>query len=143
MTHVTCRLTAENRDQLRNLTLGNRVWATFTFDPYRGWSNSSCVRLVAGCSVAGDAVERGVGGGPTVRAVLRRAEEGQAHIPGADAARQAGLVRPAAALAATLGRRARVRRPAARHRHLHRSQLEFLAYPHPAGSSLLVAPEPE
>jgi len=31
MTHVTCRLTAKNRDQLRNLTLGNRVWATFTF----------------------------------------------------------------------------------------------------------------
>jgi len=31
MTHVTCSLTAKNRDQLRNPTLGNRVWATFTF----------------------------------------------------------------------------------------------------------------
>ena len=31
MTHVTCRLTANNRDQLRNPTLGNRVWATFAF----------------------------------------------------------------------------------------------------------------
>jgi len=31
MTHVTCRLAAKNRDQLRNPTLGNRVWATFTF----------------------------------------------------------------------------------------------------------------
>jgi len=31
MTDVTWRLTAENRDQLRNPTLGNRVWATFTF----------------------------------------------------------------------------------------------------------------
>jgi len=31
MTHVTCRLTAKNRDQLRNPTLGNRVWATFLF----------------------------------------------------------------------------------------------------------------
>jgi len=31
MTHITCRLTAEYRDQLRNPTLGNRVWATFTF----------------------------------------------------------------------------------------------------------------
>jgi len=31
MTHVTCRLTAKNRDQFRNPTLGNRVWATFTF----------------------------------------------------------------------------------------------------------------
>ena len=28
MTHVTCRLTAKNRDQLRNPTLGNRLWAT-------------------------------------------------------------------------------------------------------------------
>jgi len=33
MTHVTCRLTAKNRDQLRNPALGNRVWATFTFLP--------------------------------------------------------------------------------------------------------------
>ena len=31
MTHITCRLTAKNRDQLRNLALGNRVWATFFF----------------------------------------------------------------------------------------------------------------
>jgi len=32
MTHdVTCRLTAKYQDQLRNPTLGNRVWATFTF----------------------------------------------------------------------------------------------------------------
>ena len=32
MTHVTCRLTAKNRDQLRNPTLGgNRVWAIFFF----------------------------------------------------------------------------------------------------------------
>jgi len=29
MTQVTCRLTAKNRDQLRNPTLGNRVWPTF------------------------------------------------------------------------------------------------------------------
>ena len=31
MTHITYRLTAKNRDQLRNPALGNRVWATFTF----------------------------------------------------------------------------------------------------------------
>jgi len=31
MTHVTCRLTAKNWDQLRNLMLGKWVWATFTF----------------------------------------------------------------------------------------------------------------
>ena len=29
MTQVTCRLTAKNRDQLRNPTLNSRVWATF------------------------------------------------------------------------------------------------------------------
>jgi len=29
MTHVTCRLTVKNWDQLRNPTLSNRVWATF------------------------------------------------------------------------------------------------------------------
>ena len=29
MTHVTCRLTAKNRDPLWNPTLGNPVWATF------------------------------------------------------------------------------------------------------------------
>jgi len=33
MTHVTCRLTNENRDQLRNPTLGNRIWATFSGQP--------------------------------------------------------------------------------------------------------------
>jgi len=31
MTHITFRLTAKNQDQLRDPTLGNRVWATFTF----------------------------------------------------------------------------------------------------------------
>ena len=33
MTHVTCRLTAKNPDQLRNPTLGNGVWTTLTFLP--------------------------------------------------------------------------------------------------------------
>ena len=33
MTRTNCRLTAKNRDQLRNPTLGNRVRATFTFLP--------------------------------------------------------------------------------------------------------------
>ena len=31
MIHVTCRLTAKCRNQLRNRTLGNRVWATFFY----------------------------------------------------------------------------------------------------------------
>jgi len=36
MTHATCRLTAKNRGQLRNHTLGNRVWATFSYtDSYQ------------------------------------------------------------------------------------------------------------
>ena len=35
MTHVTCRLTAKNRDQPRNPMLGSQVWATFTFTFYR------------------------------------------------------------------------------------------------------------
>ena len=30
MTHITCRLTAKNRNQLRNPTIRNRVWTTFT-----------------------------------------------------------------------------------------------------------------
>jgi len=34
--YVTCRLTAKNRDQLRDPTLGNRVWATFlVWEAYR------------------------------------------------------------------------------------------------------------
>ena len=40
MTHVTCRLTAKYRDQLRNPMLGNRVWATFTFFSNDGSSRS-------------------------------------------------------------------------------------------------------
>ena len=31
MTHITCRLTAKNEDQLLNPTLCYRVWASFTF----------------------------------------------------------------------------------------------------------------
>jgi len=43
MTHITCRLTAKNRDQLRNPTLGSRVWATCTFFFYRcGLAESVC-----------------------------------------------------------------------------------------------------
>ena len=39
MTHVTCRLTAKNRDELRNPTLSNWVglWATFTFFTIIDW----------------------------------------------------------------------------------------------------------
>ena len=38
MTHFTCRLTAKNRDQLRNPTLGNRVWAYIhLMDGVLGW----------------------------------------------------------------------------------------------------------
>jgi len=44
MTHVTYRLTAKNRDQLRNPTLGNRVWATF-YHSIDG-TGTVCVRFV-------------------------------------------------------------------------------------------------
>jgi len=38
--HITCRLTAKNQDQLRNLTLVNRVWASYaTATAYRRVDN--------------------------------------------------------------------------------------------------------
>jgi len=37
MTHVTCSLTAKNRDQPRNPTLGNQAWATF----FTNWLNTA------------------------------------------------------------------------------------------------------
>jgi len=43
MTHVTCRLTAKNQDQRRNPTLGNQVWATFTFFTRRGQDSPTSV----------------------------------------------------------------------------------------------------
>ena len=43
MTHVTCRLTAKNRDHLRNPTLSNRVLATFTFLPAPLLFEDSCI----------------------------------------------------------------------------------------------------
>ena len=53
MIHVTCRLTAKNRDQLRNPTLGYRVWATyFTF----GRRNESAPKQLAQCRFSGLAI---------------------------------------------------------------------------------------
>ena len=50
MTHVTCRLTAQNWDQLRNPALGNWVWTTFTFYHSCTWTPSTLAQLVfAGC----------------------------------------------------------------------------------------------
>ena len=43
---VTCRLTAKNWDQLRNPTLGNRVWASFTF--FSRTSESEALEFAAG-----------------------------------------------------------------------------------------------
>ena len=63
MTLVTRRLTAKNRDQLRNRTLGIRVWATFTFtlvltELWRFGTQSSCVhvRLLLTASVSSDGI---------------------------------------------------------------------------------------
>ena len=43
MIHVTCRLTAKNRDQLRNPTLGNRARATFTLPFYHAPGTRGCI----------------------------------------------------------------------------------------------------
>jgi len=51
MTHVTCRLTAKNRGQLQNPTLGNRVWATFTF--FCRVNESHCNLIIFSCDVNG------------------------------------------------------------------------------------------
>jgi len=40
MTHVACRLTAKNQDQNRNPTVGNRVWASFTFTQICGGTHA-------------------------------------------------------------------------------------------------------
>jgi len=45
MTHVTCRQIAKNRDQLRNPTLGNRVWATFTVFTANEPLRVDCIQL--------------------------------------------------------------------------------------------------
>ena len=52
MTHITCRLTAKNRDQLLNPRLGDRVWATFTFTFYRPQSSSPSAVVCYCCGVA-------------------------------------------------------------------------------------------
>jgi len=46
MTLITCRLTAKNRDQLRNPMLGNRVWATFFSVRRTSFSWAVCALLM-------------------------------------------------------------------------------------------------
>ena len=46
MTCITCRLTARNRDQLRNPSLGNQVWLPLAFDVYAA-GNIDCCCLFA------------------------------------------------------------------------------------------------
>ena len=48
MTHVACRLTAKNRDQLRNPTLGNRVCATFIYLFSYSWGLGFTMRVFPG-----------------------------------------------------------------------------------------------
>jgi len=55
MTHATCRLTAKNRDQLGNPTLGSQVWATFTFYIEAAgccgwWQASLCMKNLDGAA---------------------------------------------------------------------------------------------
>ena len=57
MTHVTCRLTTKNHDQLRNPTLGIRVRATFTFLSFFLLKrNSVCARCIVGKVIHGVSV---------------------------------------------------------------------------------------
>ena len=67
MTHVTCRLAAMNRDRLRNPTLGNRVWATFTFLSYRIVCAECIVRVVSS---------------RVHHYVVRRQDDGRVHLDG-------------------------------------------------------------
>jgi len=67
MTHVTCRLTARNRDQLWNRMLGSQVWATFTFFYFPCWlpQGLRCSRCLytahcAGCVLPRDNSELGL-----------------------------------------------------------------------------------
>ena len=57
MTHVTCRLTAKNQDQLQNPGLCNRVWATFTFTHA---VSIACQAATAGCVLWLQGYERGL-----------------------------------------------------------------------------------
>ena len=63
MTHVTCRLTAKNQDQLRNPTLINRVWATFTFLTYSILAYVNINRIVKICRYATAAAIYSLGNG--------------------------------------------------------------------------------
>jgi len=46
MIHVTCRLTAKNRDQRRNPTLGNRVRANFLLENVHTAWDETCIVLL-------------------------------------------------------------------------------------------------
>jgi len=64
MTHVTCRVTAKNRDQLRNPTLGNRVWASFLLlRRKRKWEWKGEGKGLRGGKEKERGKERGNGGG--------------------------------------------------------------------------------
>ena len=56
MTHITCRMTVKNRDQLRDPTIGNRLWATFTFfhySHYYCWTGAEAAESAGGRSSTG------------------------------------------------------------------------------------------
>ena len=44
MTHVTCKLTAKNGDQLGNPTLGNRVWAALPYSVGVDWTGDDAIK---------------------------------------------------------------------------------------------------
>ena len=73
MTHVTCRLTAKDRDQLRSPTLGSRVRATFTFRSQTiFWSQTKFETLVSAKDEVALRMHDAVSGAVYIRACLSR-----------------------------------------------------------------------
>ena len=79
MTHATCRLTAKNRDQLRNPTLGNRVWAICTFTAYRAVTEHNIDRGGSGRKETG--MGTGEDGSQSVRERVRCIVRGAGKTP--------------------------------------------------------------
>ena len=73
-----CRLTAKKRDQLRNPTLGNRVWATFFSQSYSrdGNSDATVQRQISidSCGRRVPAINRYLPPAPAAGSVMLRSE---------------------------------------------------------------------
>ena len=65
MIHITCRLTAKNRDQLRKPTLGNRVWAAFFAVQFRSFRREAAASPKHRRSEVREHTDRASAGRPT------------------------------------------------------------------------------